>query len=426
MLLINHHIYHNLTLSPKTPFISLLILSQYISYHPHIYRPLHAQPLNTPTKHPRPQCNVSLDFYSIQSEKSSGCNPNDTYGNAEYSRNNDFPLISNATYGPHECNDISLDNGQTPISSKTNDVTRLRNANNSSDDASPSFFIHKQPTDTNASSGSVKVNSPPFVGQIFSSYSDALDQYYGYASIGGFSVRLGSTNYNTSKVDGKKLLVMRRLLCFKKGKVDLLQPVKLSKRHKNAVLRCGCYASVKIKREAMSEEWIVKNIVLEHNHPLTTPSKVRFLSINRSILSTSRLLFNSPSEVNVPVSQQTAYFSSQVGGIEHMRCIQLDISNLGRDDRVDFKNYDVNLLVEEFELKKSVQPDFFSIVEDSTGRLKHVFWDDSIMIQHFKLLGDAVTFDTTYKTNVYSLIFEIFCGVNHHRNTVIFGSAFLR
>ncbi|KMZ62761.1 hypothetical protein ZOSMA_44G01640 [Zostera marina] len=272
------------------------------------YRPFHAQPLNTSTERPRPQCNVSLDFYSIQSKKSSCCNPNDTYGNAEYSRNNDFPLIPNATYGPHECNDIPLDNVQTPISSWTNNVTRLRNANNFSDNASPSFFIFKQPTDTNASSDSVKVNSPPFVGQIFSSYSDALDQYYGYASKDGFSVRLGSTNYNTSKIDGKKLLVMRRLLCSKEEKVNLLHPVKLDKRRRNAVSRRGCCASVKIKREAMSEEWIVKNIILEHNHPLTTSSKVRFLPINRSISSTSRLLFNSLSKVNIPVFSADCLF----------------------------------------------------------------------------------------------------------------------
>ncbi|KMZ69004.1 hypothetical protein ZOSMA_2244G00010 [Zostera marina] len=72
-----------------------------------------------------------------------------------------------------------------------------------------------------------------------------------------------------------------------------------------------------------------------------------------------------------------------------MGCTQLDISNMCRDDRVDLKNYDVDLLVEEFEMKKSVQPDFFySIVKDSSGRLKHVFWVDSIMIQQFKLFGD--------------------------------------
>ncbi|KMZ64969.1 hypothetical protein ZOSMA_340G00160 [Zostera marina] len=124
----------------------------------------------------------------------------------------------------------------------------------------------------------------------------------------------------------------------------------------------------------MSEVWIVKNIVLEHNHSLTTPSKVRFLPINRSISSTSILLFQSFSEVNVPVSQQIIYFSAQVGEIEHMGCTQLDISNICRDDRVDLKNYDVDLLVEEFEMNKSVQPDFiYSIVKDSNGRLKHVF-----------------------------------------------------
>ncbi|KMZ71619.1 hypothetical protein ZOSMA_178G00070 [Zostera marina] len=131
----------------------------------------------------------------------------------------------------------------------------------------------------------------------------------------------------------------------------------------------------------MTEVWIVKHIVLEHNHPLTTPSKVRFLLINRSISSTFRLLFQSLSEVNVSVSQQTAYFSTQVDGIEHMGCAQLDISNMCHDDHVDLKNYEVDLLVEEFEMKKFVQPDFFySIVKDSSDRLKHVFWPNSIMI----------------------------------------------
>ncbi|KMZ62482.1 hypothetical protein ZOSMA_45G00210 [Zostera marina] len=38
----------------------------------------------------------------------------------------------------------------------------------------------------------------------------------------------------------------------------------------------------------------------------------------------------------------------------------------------------------------------------------------TIMIEDFKLFKDAVTFDTTYK------IFRMFCGVNHHRKTVIF------
>ncbi|KMZ64398.1 hypothetical protein ZOSMA_371G00060 [Zostera marina] len=338
------------------------------------YRPLHAQPLIPPTQRSRPQYNISLDFYSILTEKPSDCNPNETHGNVQCSRINDFSVMPNANYVPHHNHDTPLDNLRSPISSENNDLTGQLNAITSSVNASPSFFVPKQSTDTNSSSENVKLNSPPTVGQFYSSYSDALDQYYGYASKMGFSVRLGSTNYKTSKDDGKKNLVMRRLLCSKEGTVDLLHPPKLGKRRKNAISRCGCFASIKIKREGMFEVWIFKHIILQHNHLLTTPSKVRFLPINRSISSTFRLLFQSLSEVNVPVSQETVYFSSQVGGIEHMGCTQLDISNMCRDDRVDLKNYDVDLLVEKFELKKSVQPDFFySIVKDSSDRLKHVF-----------------------------------------------------
>ncbi|KMZ58873.1 hypothetical protein ZOSMA_72G00350 [Zostera marina] len=141
----------------------------------------------------------------------------------------------------------------------------------------------------------------------------------------------------------------------------------------------------------LSVNWIVKNIILEHNHHLTTPSKLRYLPINRSIYSTSRLLFNSLNDVNIPVSQQTVYFSSQVGGIEHMECTQLDINNMSHDDRVDLNNYDVDLMVEKFKLKKEVNLDFFySTVKDSVGRLKHVFWTDTVMIEDFKLFDDAI------------------------------------
>ncbi|KMZ67179.1 hypothetical protein ZOSMA_275G00120 [Zostera marina] len=242
------------------------------------YRLVHAQPLNPPIERSRPPCNVSLDIYSIQPEKSFDCISQycheislDVDCNAECSKNNDFSVSPNATYqtinGPNHFHETPLDIRQTPISSENNDVTVLPNTINCTDNASPSFFITKQPTDTNASSDDLNVNSPPFVGQLFSSYSEVVDKYYGYASKVVFSVRLSSTNSTTSKSDGKKILVMRRLLCSKQENVDLLHSVKKGKHRKNPVSRCGCCASIKLKRDDMSEKWIVKNIVLEHIIP---------------------------------------------------------------------------------------------------------------------------------------------------------------
>ncbi|KMZ71451.1 hypothetical protein ZOSMA_17G00060 [Zostera marina] len=254
----------------------------------------------------------------------------------------------------------------------------------------------------------------------------AVQSYYDFASPIGFSVHLRSTKNILDKETGQKILVMKRLLCSKQDSPNLILPPTNGTRRKNGVSRCGCLASIKFKRIDRSDNWVTDSVNFDHNHPFTTPSKIRYLLINRSISYTSKLLFSSLADVNVPVSQQAAYFSNQLGGLQNMGCMTLDINNMVRDDRIDLKNYDVDLIVEEFEMTKLENADFFyDLVKDDEGRLKHLFWADPTMIENYKLFRDSVTFDTTYKTNVYSMVFGMFCGVNHHRKTTIFGSAFL-
>ncbi|KMZ74985.1 hypothetical protein ZOSMA_11G00060 [Zostera marina] len=69
-----------------------------------------------------------------------------------------------------------------------------------------------------------------------------------------------------------------------------------------------------------------------------------------------------------------------------MGCMKMDINNMVRDDRIDLKNYDVDLIVEEFEMKKLGNKDFFyDLVKDDEGRLKHLFWTNPTMIENYKL-----------------------------------------
>ncbi|KMZ71067.1 hypothetical protein ZOSMA_189G00280 [Zostera marina] len=284
------------------------------------------------------------------------------------------------------------------------------------------------PDHQNASSSYSKCNKPcPIVGQVFPSYEITVQSYYDFASAMGFSVHLGSTKNILDKESCQKILVMKRLLCSKQGSLSLILPPTNGTRRKNGVSRCDCLASIKFKRINRSDNWVTETVNFDHNHSFTTPSKIRYLPINRSISHTSKLLFSSLAEVNVPVSQQAAYFSNQLSGVQNMGCMKLDINNMVRDDRIDLKNYDVDLIVKEFKIKKLENKDFFyDLVKDDEGRLKHLFWVDPTMIENYKLFADSVTFDTTYKTNVYFMVFDMFCGVNHHRKTTIFGSAFLR
>ncbi|RLM79176.1 protein FAR1-RELATED SEQUENCE 5-like [Panicum miliaceum] len=68
---------------------------------------------------------------------------------------------------------------------------------------------------------------------------------------------------------------------------------------------------------------------------------------------------------------------------------------------------------------------FFEYQLDNKLRLTHIFWADSTCIRNYKLFGDVMSFDSTYRTNRYDLVFTPFTGVNHHKSCITFGAAFL-
>ncbi|KAL6272415.1 hypothetical protein ACE6H2_023107 [Prunus campanulata] len=62
---------------------------------------------------------------------------------------------------------------------------------------------------------------------------------------------------------------------------------------------------------------------------------------------------------------------------------------------------------------------------DSEGRMGNVFWADARSRRAYGFFGDVVVFDTTFNTNCYGMVFASLLGVNNHRQTVLFGCAFL-
>ena len=47
------------------------------------------------------------------------------------------------------------------------------------------------------------------------------------------------------------------------------------------------------------------------------------------------------------------------------------------------------------------------------------------MIIDYSYFGDAITFDTTYSTNKDARPLGVFLGLNHHKETIVFGGALL-
>jgi hypothetical protein len=58
---------------------------------------------------------------------------------------------------------------------------------------------------------------------------------------------------------------------------------------------------------------------------------------------------------------------------------------------------------------------------DDDGKIKSMLWCTGKNRADFAKFGDVVTFDTTYRTNLYNLPFGLFIGVNNHFQSIVFG-----
>lgn len=62
---------------------------------------------------------------------------------------------------------------------------------------------------------------------------------------------------------------------------------------------------------------------------------------------------------------------------------------------------------------------------DAEGGIVRMLWCTGMNKSHYKRFGDGITFDTTYRTNLYNLPFGLFVRVNNHFQSTIFGGVLL-
>ena len=83
-------------------------------------------------------------------------------------------------------------------------------------------------------------------------------------------------------------------------------------------------------------------------------------------------------------------------------------------------------IIKYFQEKAETDPEFFFASEvDNAGTLRSIFWADGRAISSYLRFCDVIVFDTTYRTNHLSLPFAPITGVNHHRQSILFGCALL-
>ncbi|XP_058208203.1 protein FAR1-RELATED SEQUENCE 3-like [Rhododendron vialii] len=119
-------------------------------------------------------------------------------------------------------------------------------------------------------------------------------------------------------------------------------------------------------------------------------------------------------------------FEVQSGGLENVGSGLQDLYNTERDIRTALLGQDADMLYEYFQIQQQKNSGFmFTMEKDDEMRFTHCFWADATARKSYQYFGDIVVFDTTYNTNRYRMIFAPVLGVNHHKQTTLFGCGLL-
>ncbi|XVF57931.1 hypothetical protein PTKIN_Ptkin07bG0022000 [Pterospermum kingtungense] len=175
------------------------------------------------------------------------------------------------------------------------------------------------------------------------------------------------------------------------------------------------------------DQWTVNRLISEHNHELATPSKRYLLKPARSLSGAKANVIDSMVSAGIRPTYVYSYMSNEVDGVENTGFTKRDCYNyVNRQKMLMIEAGDGQSLLNHFKVRATEDPMFFYTVQvDQENRVTNFFWRDSKSRIDYDYFGDVVVFDTTYRTNRYNLVCAPFVGINNHRQTIMFGCAFL-
>ncbi|XP_047083033.1 protein FAR-RED IMPAIRED RESPONSE 1-like [Lolium rigidum] len=226
----------------------------------------------------------------------------------------------------------------------------------------------------------------PKLGSSFVSLGEAYEIYNIYSWESGFGIR-----YGESSLDSQGSKCMQKFVCACEGK-----PTK----YNNSPLSCECTASIRLLRSTDSG-WYVCEHQVGHNHTLSRACKEKLSwRSHTSINKNTRDLIRQLRENNVPVIAEI--------GAENP---QFD----------DFRN-----TMETFTKIRVKDPLFnYTFQIDNDCRVTTLLWTSIQNSTHYHSFGDVITFDTTYRSNMYEIPFGLFVGVNNNFETILLGGVLM-
>ncbi|XP_072978354.1 protein FAR1-RELATED SEQUENCE 5-like isoform X2 [Typha angustifolia] len=260
----------------------------------------------------------------------------------------------------------------------------------------------------------------PEVDMEFESEDKAYEFYNRYAGHVGFSVRKSSSDKSSENVTRSRTFVCSRegFRKDKKGAKEVKRP--------RPETRIGCPARMTIKITSAGK-YRVTEFIPDHNHQRAPPSTTHMLRSQRIVTELQASEADLSDDSGTTPKSSNDSLVRQAGGLRNVTFLPADYKNHLRSKRMKVMQMgDAGAMLKYLQSMQLDNPSFFYAIQvDEDDKLTNIFWADAKSRTDFSYFGDVVCLDTTYKINGYGRPLAPLLGVNHHKQTIIFGAALL-
>ncbi|KAL7584100.1 protein FAR1-RELATED SEQUENCE 5-like [Lactuca sativa] len=268
----------------------------------------------------------------------------------------------------------------------------------------------------------VPVQLIPFKGLIFKSLKLAIKMYSEYAEIGGFDVRLSTQSMFDNKIIKKKHVICNRGGKQKKKSCDTLGTSGVRRKQNSNSRAIVCQEKIIFESVYGTPDYKVFQFDELHNHPL---EKRGNLKKARQISYSEKEFIVCASTSKIGPSMAHKLRASLRGGYEFVKPKVVDYKNLRRDINRVIGYKDAQMIVNIMNDRRAHYPNYSFEFNRQDDVLDCMFWADEMENAYYVEFGDVISFDATFRTNKYQMLFVPFTAIDHHKKSVTVGSGLL-
>ncbi|KAI3742210.1 hypothetical protein L1987_59890 [Smallanthus sonchifolius] len=165
----------------------------------------------------------------------------------------------------------------------------------------------------------------------------------------------------------------------------------------------------------------VYKFVEKHSHSLVSADDIHLIKSSKKLSYIQQEMLCELANVNLGPVKSFHIMRTKYGGFERAGATTTECKNFRRDLNCFIGEYDAEMIVRRLSDKKEFLSDYsFEFSVDENGALTGLFWADEECKRNYMAFEDVISFDATFNTNKYKMVFVPFTGIdNHYRNVSV-------